>query len=235
MPGRRAALTAILASSLLAAGRLGADETLLYSWRLDGLLGAVAGLFLPNDGEGMLTLVPLPGGNLRSELVITAQEERSGDFFRYGAEWEPGSGKTVRAWSSQRWRGETKSKQAEIDRAGVVDVATAVQALRRDPPREPRQLEIWSDGKLYPVMVTPGEPERRRVGGREIAVRRFAVRPLQLPERRLWKGRLDLWLSDDEASTPVEILVVRSSARVRLELVGRRDVPSPAAPKGESE
>ena len=233
MSGRHAAVAAILVVTLVGARRGGAEETLMYQWRLHGLLGAIAGIFVPNDGEGTLTLRPLPDGRLRSELLITSREEGGGDYFRYGAEWEPASGKTVRAWSSQRWRGETKSKEAEIDRAGVVDVATAVHSLRRDPPSAPRQLEIWSDGKLYPVLVTPGGPERRSVAGREVTARHFAVRPVQLPQRRLWKGELDLWLADDAAATPVEIVVVRSSARVRLVLVGQQDAAPAPPPKGD--
>lgn len=237
MWGRRLGIVACLAGALVAAGPAAAQERLLYRWRLDGLLGAVAGLFLPDDGEGLLTLEPLPDGTVRSELLITAQEAERGDYFRYGAEWAPRTGTTLRAWSSQRWRGETKSKRSEIGRSGVVDVATAVHALRRDPPRAPRQLEIWSDGKLYPVLVTPGKPERRRAGGREATVRRFAVRPLELPGRRVWKGEMDLWLTDDAAATPVEILVARSAARVRLELVGSSAAPTPpptpaASPEG---
>jgi hypothetical protein len=38
----------------------------------------------------------------------------------------------------------------------------------------------------------------------------------------LWKGSLDLWLTQDEAATPVEILVERGWAAVRLKLVENR-------------
>lgn len=234
MRARRTAAVVLLLAALpggrgLAAGVT--DETLVYRWRLEGLLGVVAGLFMPSDGEGRLTLAGLPGGNLRSELLITAGEEADGDFFRYGSEWEPETGTTVRAWSSQRWRGEPKSKQAEIGQTGVIDVATAVHALRRDPPEGPRSLEIWSDGKLYPVVVLPRGIEQRRVDGRLVEARHFAVRPVERPDRRVWKGEMDLWLATDEAATPIEIRVARSSASVRLELVER--LPS-AAPAGET-
>jgi hypothetical protein len=189
------------------------DETLLYRWRLDGFLGSVAAIFVPGGGEGELTLRHLPGGRVRSELTITAPERS--DFFRYGAEWEPASGTTVRAWSSQLWRGEPKSKQAEVGQTGVIDIATAVHALRRDP-----------------VLVYPRGPERRRIGSETIATHHYAVRAVEVPGRRLWKGELDLWLADDPFATPVEILVSRSSARVRLELVERRVGPAATAARG---
>jgi hypothetical protein len=232
---KRALLKAALIALLVAApARAAADETLVYRWRLDGLVGALAGLFVPNDGEGLLTLQHLPEGRLRSELTVTAERRSAGDYFLYGAEWDPGTGTTLSAWSSQRWRGKVKNKRAEVGQTGVIDVASAVHMLRRDPPSAPRRLEIWSDGKLYPVSVMPHGRERRRVDGREIELRHLTVRGVTIPGRRLWKGSLDLWLTSGEEATPVEILFVRSSARVRLELVERRDGVDDAGRKGET-
>jgi hypothetical protein len=226
-------LLAALTAPGAAAGGSPRDETLRYRWRLDGLLGAIAGLFVPSGGDGELTLNRLPGGNLRSELTITAPADAGGDYFRYGAEWEPASGRTVRAWSSQLWRGEHKSKRSEIDDAGIIDVATAIHGLRRDPPTGPRSLEIWSDGKLYPVVVLPRGVEEREVDGQRVRARHFAVRPVEVPGRRLWKGEMDLWLAEDAAATPVEIVVARSSARVRLLLVERVGAANPPNGRGE--
>ena len=45
---------------------------------------------------------------------------------------------------------------------------------------------------------------------------------------------MDLWLADDAAATPVEIVVARSSARVRLQLVERVETADPTARGGES-
>lgn len=231
----RALAGAVLAALFAAAPvRAAGDETLVYRWRLDGLVGALAGLFVPNAGEGLLTLRHLPEGRLRSELTVTAEHRAAGDYFRYGAEWDPATGTTLSAWSSQRWRGEEKSKRAEVGQTGVIDVASAVHMLRLNPPAAPRRLEIWSDGKLYPVSVVPHGHERRRVEGREIDVRHLTVRGVALPDRRLWKGSLDLWLTTGPEATPVEILVARSSARVRLELVERRDGIEDATTRGDS-
>lgn len=219
---RWAALPIFLLIACAVAGRAGAApaaETLHYKWHLEGFLGAIAGLFMPDEGVGSLTHVELPDGRWRSELLITVDGTTGGDFFRYGSEWVPATGVTERAWSSQRWRGEPKQKASEIGQTGVIDIATAVHLLRLSPPREPLELEIWSDGKLYPVLVEPRGVEDRKVGGRTVAARHFTVRPLVRPERRVWKGEMDLWLAIDERSTPVEIRVARSSARVRLELV----------------
>jgi hypothetical protein len=194
------------------------DERLEYNWRVQGFFGAVAGMFFPARGEGVLSRRTLPGGNLESELVITSTADKEPDFFRYGAETSAATGSTVRAWSSQFWRGKRKDKSSPVDQPGVIDVASAIQLLRAERPARPQRMEIWSDGKLYPVEVRPMGRESVEVDGRRVEAFHVAVRPLVEAERRVWKGELDLWLADDPAATPVRILVSRSPARVLLEL-----------------
>ena len=140
MPTRRATYAALLLVSTLASSRpAGAKETLRYRWKLDGFVGALASLFVPGGGEGVLSLTPLANGNLESELLVTASERARGDFFRYGAEWQPSSGRTVRAWSDLVWRGERKTKQADVDQPGVIDIVSGIHTLRRDPPKVARR------------------------------------------------------------------------------------------------
>jgi hypothetical protein len=79
-------------------------------------------------------------------------------------------------------------------------------------------MEIWSDGKTYPVVVIPLERATRKVGSESVAVRHYAVRGQQIPGRKRWKGKLDLWLAEDAAATPVEITISRNLADVTLEL-----------------
>ena len=98
----------------------------------------------------------------------------------------------------------------------VIDVASGILTLRHDPPTLPRRLEIWSDGRLYPVVVMPLERERRRLQGREVVARRYSIQGVVVPGQRRWKGRLDLWLADDGIATPVEIVVDRGFASVQL-------------------
>lgn len=217
---------AALALALALAGPIAAasppaspPERIAYHWRLQGFFGVIAGLFFPRSGEGTLSLAPTTSGRVESELFITSKAAEGGQFFRYGAEWDEATGQTLRAWQSSFWRGERKSKESRVETQGVIDVVSAIQLLRRDPPTAPRAMEIWSDGKLYPVLVVPLGDEEREISGRRVRARHFTVRAAPLPGRRLWKGQLDLWLADDEVATPVEILVERSGARVRLERV----------------
>ena len=91
-------------------------------------------------------------------LLITSNEVEDASFFRYEAEIEPASGRTIAARSSQLWEGKRKDKSSPIVGEGTVDVASAIHLLRRTLPEAPKELEIWSDGKLYPVLVQPLGP-----------------------------------------------------------------------------
>jgi hypothetical protein len=194
------------------------DEHFRYRWELRNLLGTIAALFMPGKGEGELTFKTQQGGLLKSELLITSSQSAEGEYFRYGAEIDPATLQTVRAWSAYAWRGESKSKDEKIQAQGVLDIASGIYAIRRDPPAKTRAMEIWSDGKVYPVLVIPMEVATRKVGSESVTVRHFAVRGQTIPGRRRWKGKLDLWLTRDDAATPVEITISRNLADVRLEL-----------------
>ncbi len=218
---------AALLCLLAGAGPARAGEKLHYRWSLDGFVGFIASIFMPTEGEGVLSLEEIAPGVSRGVLEVTSPESKSGEFFRYGAEWRRSDNRTLRAWSDQLWRGEKKSKRAELDDAGVIDIVSGIDLLRRQMPVSQQRLEIWSDGKRYPVIVLPRGPAHRHVAGREVATQHLSVRGVALPDRNMWKGELDLWLAEDEAATPVEILVSRRGARVRLTLVEYPAGPRP--------
>lgn len=194
------------------------DERLEYRWRVQGFFGSLASLFFPAEGDGRLSRTRAANGNFENELLISSDADDEPDFFRYGAEIDARSGATVRAWSSQLWRGKRKEKNLREVPAGAVDIASAIELLRRERPRGGRRMEIWSDGKLYPVLVEARGAKRIEVNGIAVETMHVVVRPLVEPGRRVWKGELDLWLAQDAASTPVEILVSRSPAQVLLSL-----------------
>lgn len=198
---------------------IGLNEEFHYQWQLKNFIGAIAGLFLPNHGEGSLTFKTGPNGHLRSELLITSSESKAGEYFRYGSEVDTRTLQPIRAWSSYQWRGESKSKSEEIEREGVLDVAAGIYAIRQDPPVHTRKMTIWSDGRVYPVVVIPiGKPEKRRLHGQFVPVQRYSIRGISVPGQNKWKGKMDLWLAKDEVSTPVEILISRNLADVHMRL-----------------
>ena len=213
-----AALALLLIPMTPAHGQAGAqDEQFRYRWQLRNVIGTVAGLFLPNQGEGSLTFTRT-NGHLKSELLITSPKSREGEYFRYGSEIDSRTLQPIRAWSSYAWRGETKSKSEEIVQEGVLDIAAGIFAIRRDPPTKARRMEIWSEGKIYPVVVYPKGIEKRKMPDGMVQTRHYSIRGVEIPGRRKWKGKLDLWLATDQAATPVEILISRSLTDVRLQL-----------------
>jgi hypothetical protein len=193
------------------------DEEFRYRWQLRNFVGSIAGLFLPNQGEGELTF-KRQNGQLKSELLITSSASKQGEYFRYGSTMDVNTFQPIRAWSAYSWRGESKQKSSEIDTVGVLDVASGIYAIRNDPPTQSRRMEIWSDGKVYPVVVIPLGNEKRKIENRRYDTRHYSIRGIELPGRRKWKGKLDLWLAKDEAATPVEIVISRNLADVRLQL-----------------
>lgn len=199
------------------------EEEFEYRWQLRNFMGNLAGLFLPNQGEGSLTFRTDKNGHLRSELTITSDSARNGEYFRYGSEVDTRTLQPIRAWSAYSWRGETKTKAAEIEQDGVLDVASGIYSIRQDPPTKPRRMEIWSDGKVYPVIVLPlGDQTRKLSNGKKVSVRHYSIRGVDTPGRRKWKGKLDLWLARDAAATPLEIVISRNLADVHLELKSPR-------------
>lgn len=219
LPPRAFALaTVLLVVAGTARGAEPVSEEFHYRWHLGSLLGRVAGLFLPSHGEGVLRVTPADSGRLTSELLITSPESAAGEYWRYGSEIDSETGLALRAWSAYKWRGEEKSKEAEIDQGGVRDVVSGIWSIRQDPPERPRPMEIWSDGKIYPVMVVPRGAETRTVDGQKVSTRHFTVTGYDVPGKRRWKGTLELWLADDGDATPIEIHISRSLADLRLEL-----------------
>ena len=213
------AVATLLVSSWGAFGEGSArDEEFRYDWQLRNIVGAVAGLFLPNQGEGSLTFKTQTNGHLRTELTITSDASHEGEYFRYGSEIDTKTLQPIRAWSSYSWRGESKSKSEDIDRQGVLDIASGIYAIRHNPPTKPRRMEIWSDGKIYPVVVMVLGSETRKVGTQNVETRHYSVRGIDVAGQRKWKGHLDLWLANDDAATPVGILFSRNLADVRMDL-----------------
>ncbi len=193
-------------------------ETLRYSWSLGGFFGTLARLFLPGRGDGALTTRAALDDNVEVVLDITAPSAARGEFWRYGAAIDREDGRTLRAWSAYRFRGEDKSESSDLEDQSVIDVASGILLLRRERPTKPRNLKIWNDGKLYPVVILPRGRVVRQIHGKPYTTEHYAIRARRVRGERVWKGKLDIYLANDERATPVEISLERRMARVRLEL-----------------
>jgi hypothetical protein len=209
-----------------AAAANGTDEEFHYRWQLGNLVGYIAGLFLPRSGDGELTFKDDHNGHLRTELLITSPNSHDGEYFRYGSEIDARTLQPLRAWTSYFWRGRSKSKVKEIDQKGVLDIVSGLYVIRRQLPQQEQQLEIWSDGDIFPAVIVPRGREKRNIGSRQIDTLHYAIRPVSVPGRPRWKGKIDFWFATDATATPVEIDISRSLADVRLVL---QSATSPAA------
>lgn len=194
------------------------NEEYHYRWSLGGLAGVIGRLFLPGHGEGVLTY-RLEDGRLQSELMVTSEKSDEGEYWQYGSAIDPRTGDSLEAWSAYRWRGKEKSKRQDVEVPGVKDIVAGILDLRHDPPDAPRPMEIWSDGKIYPVVVIPKKREERKIGDRKVMTRRYSIEGVDVEEGRRWKGSMELWLAEDEDATPVEIRLERSLANLHLRLV----------------
>lgn len=194
-----------------------------YRWSLAGFKGALARLFVPGRGEGRLTTARVDDGGgseyIHTELLISSRDGQEGEFWLYGAEIDPVARRTVRSWSSQRFRGEAREREREAEDVDALDLASSIYYLRQERPDRATEDVIWSSGRLNAVMVRPGPRGTAVWQGRRVATRSYSIRGLSKPGHRTWSGQMDLVLTDDEQAIPLEIVVVRKGLRVRLELV----------------
>ena len=197
----------------------GFEESLTYRWHLSGVRGVLARMFFPGQGEGLLRTVADGEGRLTSELRISSPARDNGEFWLYGAQIDAEGERTLRAWSRQRFRGKAKAKESNLSRDDVRDLTSSIYFLRKNLPQRPRTTQIWSSGKIYPVLVRPGATGERILAGSKVRTRSYSLRGVDRGRERTWRGRLDLVLAEDGKATPLEIVVASSGWRVKLELV----------------
>ncbi len=205
----------------------GEEEVLEYRWKLQGLVGIVARIFLPGRGDGTLTTRTGLDGRVTSELEITSKQSESGEHWIYGSVIEPAPAgppalpTTLEAWNTSRFRGRDKEKRADLRGEDTIDVPSGIYLLRKSPPEKTRRMRIWTDGKVYPVEIVPLGVEMDGFDGERIAVDHYAVRGVDVPGERSWKGSLEVWLTRDEAAVPVQIVFRHERGKVRLRLADR--------------
>lgn len=215
-PARLSCAGVLLVALLLGPAPAAAVEKLDYRWQLKGFGGFLVGLFFPDSGEASLITEPGPGSGLRTHLEIVSPK-RQGEYYRYGAEIGE-RGDAVRVWFSSSFRGETKRSEEVLEKSGVLDFAAAIHVLRREMPEEARKLCLWSEGKLYPLVLSPAGVDEIDVSGQSWQARHYLAQGLRIDGERFWKGRFHLWLAFDERRTPVRIVGERGLLTVRLDL-----------------
>ncbi|HEY5610760.1 MAG TPA: DUF3108 domain-containing protein, partial [Thermoanaerobaculia bacterium] len=100
------------------------------------------------------------------------------------------------------------------------DVLTGIYFLRQNAETitAPMVSEIYSDGKLYPVLYSPLGLQRMTIGGEMMTVRGYQISATPDAQRR-WPGGVKVWLTDDDRRVPVRIEIRHSLAALQLDLI----------------
>lgn len=192
-------------------------EVVTLKWKLAGVLGTLAGLFIPSSGDGLLTFVPAADDRIEIQLLLTAPK-RDGEYFLYGATIDEATRSTAEVWSSYVYRDSHKDREQTVEAGNVIDFASAIYHLRWHAPTEPTRMTIWAGGKTYPVEIEPLGVDRRKVQGEKIDVRGYLVHGVKQDGREAFDDRFWLYFAADASSTPVEIVGKRSLVRVRMQM-----------------
>lgn len=198
-------------------------EAVHMQWRLTGFLGLLVGLFFPNDGDALLTFDPAPQDRKRIQLLITAPG-RDGEYFLYGADVAADSGEVSAVWSSHAYKDKHETKSQRIAEPHVLDFASAVYLLGRNPPKQTTVMSVWNHGKLLAAEIEPLPPETRRIGDERVPVQGYAVRGAQVPGQKSFDEKLFFYFTAGDHPRPLEILASRGAIRLRMRVV---DPPEP--------
>jgi hypothetical protein len=217
---------------LLSRPAAGGTEELQYGWKLKGFGGAILGLFFPDSGDASLVTETGPGKSFTTVLELTSPH-REGEYYRYGSEIGT-TGLPVRVWSSYNFRGKAKMRERAVEEDEVVDFASAIQMLRRERPAGELFIRLWSDGREYPLTVSPSDEEVVDCGGRSWTTRRYVIEGRKVEGEKFWKGRFEIWLADDEEATPVRIVGEKGLLTVKLELTEVKQIEASGTARADA-
>jgi hypothetical protein len=229
------------ARSLCASSR---SEELHYSWRLRGGLAWVASIRFPTSGKGTFVTVPQPDapGTLESELKITAANPNEG-FYVYQSQIAEENLTTLMTYHGYsygekrrnertlfdyvkklaRIRKETpeevENRVKQIPGTNLRDVLTGIHYLRQKSSEivRPMPAEIYSDGRLYPVVFSPVGIRPLVFEGRNVRAKGYQITAAPSGAKK-WPGRVQVWISDDAKRMPLRIEILRNLANLQLDL-----------------
>lgn len=219
------------------------NEELTYSWRLRGPISWIAGLAFPTRGKGVLRTSELQDNLLDTELRI-AGPSRDDGYYLYQSQMEQASARTLMTYDGYGWRHKSRSERTLFDyvkrlmrirrenservetrvrkipgESGVRDILTGIYFLRQnaDQIEAPLLSEIYSRGKLYPVVFKPQGRETLTWDGNPVETRKFEITAAPGTEKK-WPGGVKVWISDDENRTPIRLEIKRDYAALQLDL-----------------
>jgi hypothetical protein len=234
-------LAAFVAASPLAAAPSadGTAEKLNYAWKLKGGLSWLVRLAFPSSGRG--TLETNAAGNVRSRLTMNADDSKG--YYLYESMMAPTGTQTLTSRSAYAYGDSSRDERVAFDVANGVarvqkttsegseskthklesatpqDVLTSIYYLRQhaDEIHAPKQAKVFSGANGYDVLFQPLATTTMRVGGSDLRVRPFTLKPLGKDAKR-FPGEVHVWLSDDARHLPVRIDIEQKYATLKLDL-----------------
>ena len=214
-------------------------ETLRYNWTMHGGLSWIAGLRFPTSGVGYLTQA-VNGTNLNATLRITSPKDPTAALV-YESTMAPSGERTLASAEGYDWHQSTRhirsffdsvkqllhiekttqqGTQAQVEpwtSGDVRDVLTAIQFLRVHGAEiaTPVASTVYSNGKAYPVVITPLGPATLN----NVATSQFRIQAAPRAAAK-YPGEVRLWISSDDRRVPVRIELAQPLATVRLDLNG---------------
>ena len=223
----------------------GRSEEVLYTWRLRGALAWIAGIAFPTSGTAELTTTRNAStSRIDTDLLIKGPGSRP-DYYSYGSEIETNTIRTVMSSHAYSWgkkekeertlldyrrqirttvkksskTDEVRTKTESIPARDLRDILTGIYYLRvhADAIVEPIATEIYSDGKLYPVMYQPLGTMKRKIGGRLVETVGFEISARPGDENK-WPGGVEVWVTTDARALPVKIVINQTFASMELDV-----------------
>ncbi|MGK2856366.1 MAG: DUF3108 domain-containing protein [Thermoanaerobaculia bacterium] len=218
-------------------------EVVSYKWELNGFLSWFAGLRFPTHGNGSLATVVRANGSIETELRIISHKGAN-DLYQYHSQIDPKTLLTLASLDGYKFEGrrrtmtttfdyaaKTMRREKEDTKQGVAgktkvepmpagdirDVLSVIHYLRRSATRldKPVTTKVYSAGKLYDVVLTPGSESTVSFGGKKVRAREYTI-SASAAQRKKWPGDVLFWLTPDANAIPVRILIRQRGASLDL-------------------
>lgn len=232
-------LTAVVLASPLMAAEPATNERLSYSWRLKGGISWLARLAFPSSGRG--TLETRQAGLVNSRLTINADDSKG--YYLYESQMEAEGTKTLTSRNAYAYGSSARdervafdvpnrlthvqkttadgseTKTRRLESVAPQDVLTSIYYLRQhaDEIRTPKHAEIYSGANAYDVLYIPLQASTMRVGGKDVRVRQFSIKPVG-DDAHKFPGAVQVWLTDDDRALPARIDIEQKYATLKLNL-----------------
>jgi hypothetical protein len=111
----------------------------------------------------------------------------------------------------------TTTKSSPIPAGEIRDVLSVIYYLRKRATTlsKPEETKVYSNGKLYSVLLNPGGIVKLDLGGTRVDARQYTI-SATAAEKQKWPGDVSFWLTSDGRAIPARILIRQKGASLDL-------------------